>query len=71
MSCLFNRSPVALYLEVYIDIHFRTLYLLHIADALEGSIAGFGENTVIVTPSFAKIHKHVTPKKDEPRGRFD
>ena len=27
------------------------------ADALEGSIAGFGENTVIVTPSFAKIEK--------------
>lgn len=26
-------------------------------DALEGSIAGFGENTVIVTPSFAKIQK--------------
>ena len=40
------------------------------ADALEGSIAGFGENTVIVTPSFAKIQKHVTPKKDEPRDRF-
>ena len=39
-------------------------------DALEGSIAGFGENTVIVTPSFAKIHKHVAPKKDEPRDRF-
>ena len=27
------------------------------ADALEGTIAGFGENTVIVTPSFAKIQK--------------
>ena len=27
------------------------------ADALEGSIAGFGENTVIITPSFAKISK--------------
>ena len=26
-------------------------------DALEGSIAGFGENTVIVTPSFATIEK--------------
>ncbi len=26
-------------------------------DALEGSIAGFGENTVIVTPSFATIQK--------------
>mgnify|MGYP001575832408 FL=1 len=26
-------------------------------DALEGSIAGFGENTIIATPSFASIHK--------------
>jgi len=28
-------------------------------DALEGSIAGFGENTVIVTPAFATISKEV------------
>lgn len=28
------------------------------ADALEGSIAGFGENIIIVTPQFANIHKH-------------
>jgi len=27
------------------------------ADALEGSIAGFGENLIIVTPQFADIHK--------------
>ena len=27
------------------------------AEALEGSIAGFGENTIIVTPSFAEIYK--------------
>jgi len=27
------------------------------ADALEGSIAGFGENTIIVTPQFAEIYK--------------
>jgi len=27
------------------------------AEALEGSIAGFGENIIIVTPSFAEIHK--------------
>lgn len=26
-------------------------------DAIEGSIAGFGENMVIVTPKFAEIHK--------------
>lgn len=26
-------------------------------DALEGSIAGFGENTVIAAPSFAEIYK--------------
>jgi len=27
------------------------------ADALEGSIAGFGESTIIVTPQFADIYK--------------
>ena len=30
------------------------------ADALEGSIAGFGENTIIVTPQFADIYKPST-----------
>ncbi|MEK6831097.1 MAG: cell division protein SepF, partial [Nanoarchaeota archaeon] len=28
------------------------------ADALEGSIAGFGENVIIATPPFADIHKN-------------
>ncbi|MDP2925162.1 MAG: cell division protein SepF [Nanoarchaeota archaeon] len=37
-------------------------------DALEGSIAGFGENIIIVTPSFAEIHK--TPERpSHPEGR--
>jgi len=41
-------------------------------EALEGNIAGFGENMVIVTPSFAKIHKEVLrPKNEEKRSRFD
>jgi len=26
-------------------------------DAIEGSIAGFGENVIIVTPKFAQIHR--------------
>ena len=39
-------------------------------DALEGSIAGFGENTVIVTPSFAKIHKETAKPKQE-KSRWD
>ncbi len=26
-------------------------------DAIEGSIAGFGEHTILVTPKFAEIHK--------------
>lgn len=33
------------------------------ADALEGSIAGFGENIIIVTPQFAEIYKSA-PKLD-------
>jgi SepF-like predicted cell division protein (DUF552 family) len=42
-------------------------------DALEGNIAGFGENLVIVTPSFAKISKEVVASKEEkkPHSRFD
>jgi len=35
-------------------------------DALEGSIAGFGENIVIATPSFARIHKEaIKPDKEK------
>src|SRR3989338_4840444 len=35
-------------------------------DALEGNIAGFGENILIATPSFARIHKEgFVPHKDE------
>ncbi len=37
------------------------------ADALEGSIAGFGENIVVITPSFAKIEKHVPKTRPEKR----
>jgi len=40
------------------------------ADALEGNIAGFGENMVIVTPSFARIHKEV-PKPKEEKDKFE
>jgi len=39
-------------------------------DALEGNIAGFGENMVIVTPSFAKIHKE-NPRQEEPKNKFE
>ncbi len=31
-------------------------------DAMEGSIAGFGDNVLIATPAFAKIHKPIEPK---------
>lgn len=34
-------------------------------DALEGSIAGFGENTIIATPQFAEIHKMSSSKKEK------
>lgn len=40
-------------------------------DALEGSIAGFGENTVIVTPSFAKIHKEASHPQPEKHNKFE
>jgi SepF-like predicted cell division protein (DUF552 family) len=41
------------------------------ADALEGNIAGFGETTVIVTPSFAKIEKDIPKAKSENKNSFD
>jgi len=34
-------------------------------DALEGSIAGFGENLLIVTPSFAQIQRDVSTSTPE------
>ncbi len=40
-------------------------------DALEGSIAGFGENMVIVTPSFAKIHKETAQPPQEKTNKFE
>ena len=33
-------------------------------DALDGSIAGFGDNTIIVAPEFAQIHRTVEKKKE-------
>lgn len=34
-------------------------------EALEGNVAGFGENTIIATPSFAEIYKPSTAPKIE------
>ena len=34
-------------------------------DALEGSIAGFGENMIIATPKFAEIHRAPMPKSPQ------
>ena len=33
-------------------------------DAIEGDIAGFGDNWIAAVPSFARIHRH---KKEEPK----
>ncbi len=41
-------------------------------DALEGTIAGFGENIIIATPSFATIHKQPEIDKDDGKNtKFD
>jgi SepF-like predicted cell division protein (DUF552 family) len=41
-------------------------------DALEGNIAGFGENLLIVTPPFAKIQREVVAETQEVKGsKFD
>lgn len=39
-------------------------------DALDGSIAGFGEDIVIATPSFARIYKEAEPQKEK-KSRFE
>ncbi len=39
-------------------------------DALEGSIAGFGDNVIIATPSFAKIHRQPEAPKQK-TDKFD
>jgi len=41
------------------------------SDALEGSIAGFGENIVVVTPSFAKVEKHIPKVKEEKKSSLE
>jgi len=38
---------------------------------LEGNIAGFGENMVIATPPFAKIHKEEVKPKEGKKNKFD
>jgi len=41
-------------------------------DALEGNIAGFGENLLIVTPPFAQIQRESQPTGPEPKSsKFD
>jgi len=36
------------------------------ADALEGEIAGFGDSTIMVTPSFAEIYKQKKQSEKKP-----
>jgi len=40
-------------------------------DALEGTIAGFGDNIVLATPSFAHIHKPAPVGKKEIKDKWD
>ncbi len=37
-------------------------------DAIEGDIAGFGDDYIVVTPSFAKIHRHKSVAPPQPGG---
>jgi SepF-like predicted cell division protein (DUF552 family) len=39
-------------------------------DALQGSVAGFGDHTIIATPSFAEIKKTQTPPEKKERSDF-
>ncbi|MFA4886581.1 MAG: cell division protein SepF [Candidatus Nanoarchaeia archaeon] len=37
-------------------------------DAIEGDIAGFGEDWIVVTPSFANIYREMGGEAGEPKG---
>lgn len=37
-------------------------------DAIDGDIAGFGDDYIVVTPSFAKIHRQKTVAPPQPTG---
>lgn len=37
-------------------------------DAIDGDIAGFGDDYIVVTPNFAKIHRHRTVAPPQPEG---
>jgi SepF-like predicted cell division protein (DUF552 family) len=39
-------------------------------EALDGNIAGFGDNTIIATPSFAQIHREQQGKKEREKIDF-
>lgn len=39
-------------------------------EALDGSIAGFGDNTIIATPAFAEIHRETQPSLKKERSNF-
>ncbi len=41
------------------------------ADALEGNIAGFGENLLIVTPPFAQIQREISPSPEAKSNKFE
>ncbi len=40
-------------------------------DAIEGGIAGFGENIIIATPSFATIYRPEAPKPKKQESEFE
>ena len=40
-------------------------------DAMNGTIAGFGDNIILATPSFAQIHKPTVPPQPKKTGRLD
>ncbi len=39
-------------------------------DAMNGAIAGFGDNIILATPQFAQIHKPVLPEKKDKQDIF-
>ncbi|MCC7574175.1 cell division protein SepF [Candidatus Woesearchaeota archaeon] len=61
--CLVNISPLRE--KDMIELKRAVNKLKKTVEAIDGEIAGFGEDYVVVVPSFAEIHKSASPAQFE------
>jgi len=61
--CLINIKPLKD--KDIVELKRSINKLKKTCDAIDGEIAGFGEDYIVVTPSFAEIYKSRGPRKEE------